>query len=53
MNPTDTLDLELYVMNMATWRIEMFLEAWVGAPAMTPNTLTLVDIARAELATRN
>lgn len=49
----DTLGMELHFAATATWRIEMFLEAWIGAPSMTETTREMVAIAQSELSTRN
>lgn len=45
-------DAEFYFASLNTWRVEMFVENWDGAPVMTKQAADMLQIAKRELAAR-
>lgn len=48
----DVVGMELHFAGAPTWRLELMVENWDGAPVMTQDAARILAAAKAELAAR-
>ena len=52
MTTMTTQETEFYFAGLNTWRVELFIQSWDGAPVATEWTANALQIAKRELSAR-